>query len=100
MLRRLKLVDPDGRVSLTNLALYIVLGAFVYTVVRTGSVEVSALGALLTALTAYRTKALQVDKREMASESETVAKLKAELADARRASTVRSTSAALPQGLR
>lgn len=113
-LSRLKLLDPDGRVSLTNLALYIVLGAFVYCVGRAGQVDVTSLGALLTALAAYRVKALQADTTDArASELEDkaaardVEKLKADLSEARKALdnvqrsvTSAARPSALPAGLR
>lgn len=103
MLQRLKLTDPDGRVSLTNLALYVVLLVVVYSVARKGELDMNALGALLTSLGAQRAKLWQQDKRE----SREFAKLQAELAEAKRElnrapstrhSAVQTT--ALPAGLR
>jgi hypothetical protein len=95
-MRRLKLIDEDGRVSLTNLAFYLSLGLVTYVVLRKGDIDPTALGALLTALGAYRGKMWQVDKRESA-------KLKAELAEARALagrSTRSATPSPLPSGLR
>jgi hypothetical protein len=102
MLTRLKLLDPDGRVSLTNLAMYTVLFVVVYSVVRTGALDMNALGALLTALGAQRAKLWQQDKRE----SREFTKLQAELDSAKRdlnialKSAPRATASALPSGLR
>lgn len=113
LLKRLKLADPDGRISITNLAVYIVLGAFLFSVYRAGAVDVSALGALLTALAAYRVKAHQADsaasdsaEREDRAAQREFEKLQAELADTRkeldRASraTASATRPPLPAGLR
>lgn len=102
MFTRLKLLDPDGRVSLVNLAIYVVLFVVVYSVVRSGALDMNALGALLTTLAAQRGKMWQRDKRE----SREFGKLQQELAEAKRGldlalkSTPRSTSATLPAGLR
>ncbi len=38
---RLKLTDPDGRVSLTNISVWVVLLVIVYSVARTGSLVVT-----------------------------------------------------------
>lgn len=105
MLRATKLIDSDGRVSLTNVALYVVLAAFVYTVVKHGGVDVTALGALLTALTAYRAKAYQLDvklaqdaNREADALSRRIQELQQAL-DIERRYRAKTTSAALPAGL-
>jgi hypothetical protein len=113
MLRRLKLLDPDGRVSLTNLAVYIVLGAFAYCVGRNGTVNATDLGAILTALAAYRVKAEQLDRRDNA-DAERADRVAARDVDALRTkvseltkdldralkSTTRVAPPALPAGLR
>jgi hypothetical protein len=102
MLTKLKLLDPDGRVSLTNLSVYVVLFVVVYSVVRSGALDLNALGALLTALSAQRAKLWQQDKRE----SREFGKLQAQLAEATRGldialkSAPRATASALPAGLR
>lgn len=108
LLARLKLLDPDGRVSLTNLALYVVLGVFVYCVGRAGTVDITALGALLGALATYRVKVLQADTVDDKAASRDVEKLKTELAESKRSLELaqRSVSSsavrpsALPAGLR
>lgn len=61
---KLKVTEQDGRISLTNLAVYTVLFLFSYTVLRSGIIDLTALGTLLTALGAYRLKAHQVEKTE------------------------------------
>lgn len=110
MLKTLKLLDPDGTVALTNVVLYTVLLCVVYSVYRSGSVDITALGALLAAVAAYRQKALQGDKRlakdeKLAVATARIAIVEAENAELRRtldrlaASPVRST-ATLPAGLR
>lgn len=97
----LKLTDPDGRVSLTNVSIYVVLLVVIYSVARSGALDMTALGALLTSLGAQRAKLWQQDKRE----SREFDKLKAELADWKReASRVQArpvgSAATLPAGLR
>jgi len=102
MFTRLKLLDADGRVSLTNLSIYVVLFVVVYSVARSGALDMNALGALLTALSAQRAKLWQQDKRE----SREFGKLQAELVEAKRGldialkSSPRVTASALPAGLR
>lgn len=102
MLTRLKLTDPDGRVSLTNVSLYVVLFVIVYSVARSGALDMNALGALLTALGAQRAKMWQQDKRE----SREFGKLQAELSEVKRGldmaikSSPRVASNSLPAGLR
>jgi hypothetical protein len=97
MLKRLKLLDIDDRVSLTNLSIYVVLFVIVYSVIHSGQLDMNALGALLTVLGAQRAKMWQLDKEQ-------VSKLKAELAEARslagRAPAAPRMSATLPAGLR
>lgn len=115
LLINLKLVDPDGRISLTNFALYVVLGVFVFSVGRNGTVDVPALVALLTGVAAYRGKSMQADKRdnEEASREERVQALKAKELEARVMELTReldrvvkapaarqSATASLPPGLR
>lgn len=114
MLQRLKILDPDGRVSLTNVALYIVLGAFMYSVGRSGGVPIEALGALLTALAAYRVKTWQLDSTSAADAERAdravardVEALRAELDSAHkeldrvsRTQTAQGRPAPLPPGLR
>lgn len=101
MLTRLKLIDADGRVSLTNVSIYVVLFVVVYSVARSGALDMNALGALLTVLGAQRAKLWQQDKRE----AREVEKLKAERDEWKREAAraaPRATGAAvtLPAGLR
>lgn len=72
-LKRFKLLEDDGRISLTNLSVYVVLALFSFSVIKSGAVDLPGLGALLTAIGAYRLKAHQVEKTETrVSESESL----------------------------
>lgn len=104
MLTRLKLLDPDGRVSLTNISVYVVLFVVVFSVLRSGALDMNALGALITTLGAQRAKLWQQDKRE----SREFTKLQTELIETRReldralktSTRPASLTTTLPAGLR
>jgi glycerol kinase len=111
-LKRLKVLDDDGKVALTNVAVYTVLTLFAYTVIRSGVIDLSALGALIAAVGAYRLKVYQTEKTETRLEdtaglSQQVTALTAERDAMRKALDAaevkfqqRTVSKVLPPGLR
>jgi hypothetical protein len=50
------LVDDDGRLSRTNLAVYVAIGSMIVSLVRHGTIDWAPLGAFLIALLSYQAK--------------------------------------------
>jgi len=96
----LKLRDADGRISLTNLSVYVVLFAFSFSVIKTGAVNLTGLGALLTALGAYREKAYRADKREAREHEKAKARINELERTLNQVSTVARSAAQVPPGLK
>lgn len=63
-LQRIKVLDEDGKASITNISVYLVLALVSFVTIRTGTIDPTSLGALFTALGSYRVKLFQAEKTE------------------------------------